>query len=515
MSDVSPFLRISQHLDDYEVDILLYLAPTVQVYLVWNTILDRYECLKLLTPQGHLSLDRMWAEARQVSRSGLPGVVPVYSSGFYHHSDSRSYPWFTMAYGEMGDLATFVRRMSDNGWSREEQLTVLWDLFRQVGHTLDELHHRSPPIIHGDIKPANIVVSGLGAGKYRALISDFGLDLRSGQTTSPRGTPHYMSPESFGPHSANPARDRYVFAVLVFEFLSGSRPFHLNKKLKNSSSPLAEYQRIQSSEVRPQFSRVCSLPGARNADNVFYRALSVDPERRYSSNAEFLDQLEKCLQLFRAVKTTANMVDGSRCRGSALRVNSFSLYQKSQNSLPEGSLSLPGDCPSTEVLSALNSEQNEFGTYNFAEFPAEESFPDDISVDEGCSLSINLENPGLNQEDGMLYIFNPPGSRDKAQVTQNKSEAQEKFLGKGSFIRGEYVLTPEVTLQITITQDYWDKANKRSTVCSIQDKANNVLILQVNRGATLEQLSGTGSGISSLQLRCGAGIVLLRNWQSS
>ncbi|KAG8994716.1 hypothetical protein FRB94_009694 [Tulasnella sp. JGI-2019a] len=101
-------------------------------------------------------------------------------------------------------------------------------LLIQVADALNFLHTRQTPIIHGDIKPDNILIGD----QFEALIGDFGMskvkrEIPSGWTTEARvgGTPLYMAPELHAEEDATPASDVYAFTFLLLEILSGKQPF--------------------------------------------------------------------------------------------------------------------------------------------------------------------------------------------------------------------------------------------------------------------------------------------------
>ncbi|KAG9032407.1 hypothetical protein FRB95_001528 [Tulasnella sp. JGI-2019a] len=100
-------------------------------------------------------------------------------------------------------------------------------LLMQVAHGLDFLHTRQPPIVHGDIKPDNILIGDA----FEALIADFGLskvkrDISSGWTTDFKPVIlWYTAPELLDEGEITSASDVYAFTIMVLEILSGRQPF--------------------------------------------------------------------------------------------------------------------------------------------------------------------------------------------------------------------------------------------------------------------------------------------------
>ena len=169
-------------------------------------------------------------------------------------------------------------------------------------------------VIHRDIKPANIMISG----GTEVKITDFGAAfLRTGKIndTVSIGTPAYMSPEQINGDILTHKTDMYCAGVVLYELLTGRRPFVsdtmpglIRKVLTENPAP--------PSNLRP------SLPAG--IDDLVLRALSKHPDDRYPSWAEFaleiasigklsvyvhsIPYIEKYAAL-RAVGTLANLPD--------------------------------------------------------------------------------------------------------------------------------------------------------------------------------------------------------------
>ena len=169
-------------------------------------------------------------------------------------------------------------------------------------------------VIHRDIKPANIMVSG----GTEVKITDFGAALlRTGKIndTVSIGTPAYMSPEQINGNTLTHKTDMYCAGVVLYELLTGRRPF-VSETMPDLIRKVLNEDPAPPSKVRP------SLPGG--IDDLVLRALAKNPDDRYPSWAEFaleiasigrlsvyvtsIPDLEKYASL-RAVGTLANLTD--------------------------------------------------------------------------------------------------------------------------------------------------------------------------------------------------------------
>ncbi|XP_037466467.1 LRR receptor kinase SERK2-like [Triticum dicoccoides] len=102
-----------------------------------------------------------------------------------------------------------------------------------IAHALEYLHDNcNPPIIHRDIKAANVLLNG----NFEAVLGDFGLARVMDQgkeivTTEIQGTVGYMAPEYRSTGKASTKTDVYGYGVLVLEIVTGKGPdFHVNVK---------------------------------------------------------------------------------------------------------------------------------------------------------------------------------------------------------------------------------------------------------------------------------------------
>lgn len=168
------------------------------------------------------------------------------------------------------------------------------DILRPLAAALDELHARG--ILHRDVKPGNVVTDWQG----RPVWIDFGLALLPRRERGPQlalaGTPAYMAPEQVLGLRPDFTSDRYSFAVLALEVLTGHRPFPSMATVDLLNAIL---------DCRPRSPSDLGLIGEA-VDAVFARALASNPQHRYPSTMAFVDELARALRSARLQPVDTN-----------------------------------------------------------------------------------------------------------------------------------------------------------------------------------------------------------------
>jgi serine/threonine-protein kinase PpkA len=175
--------------------------------------------LKVLDAGGKATnehLARFIQEYTLLSRIEHPNVIRIYDQGF---TDDHAY--IAMEYFERGDLRAELSR----GMTQSRVLQVLV----QVAQALQAVHALG--VIHRDLKPENIMMRPGGD----AALADFGvaksmLQAENAAFTQTRhgdvvGTPYYLSPEQALGQGITPATDLYSLGVMLYEMLTGQRPY--------------------------------------------------------------------------------------------------------------------------------------------------------------------------------------------------------------------------------------------------------------------------------------------------
>ena len=217
---------------------------------------------------------RLLGEARAQAALDHPHVVTVYDTG-----ESEQGLYLAMQLVEGPSLAELLEE-------RAVDARRALSLLAQIAGALDAAHARG--IVHRDVKPANVLV---GPGDH-AYLADFGLTRLRDQTalTAPgslAGTLAYVAPEVVRGEEAGAASDRYAFAAMAFQCLTGTVVFP-------RASDAAVLHAHTSDPPPPAGARRPDL-GPR-LDELFERALAKDPSERPASAERFVESLRRRME---------------------------------------------------------------------------------------------------------------------------------------------------------------------------------------------------------------------------
>jgi serine/threonine-protein kinase len=259
----------------YEIGDRLGSGGMSSVHQATDLILERTVAVKILAE--HLSDDerfvaRFRREALAVAKLIHPNIVQVYDTGI---DEGRHYIVMEYVQGRSG--AQILQRQGP----LDAETTA--EIGAQACAGLDYAHRRG--IIHRDVKPGNLMVTGGPSGGGTQLtikLTDFGIaraveQTRITQVGSVVGTAAYLSPEQVRGEEATPATDVYALGVVLYQFLTGRLPYE--------GSTLAELAvRQQNEKPLPPSTYNDDVPETLGA--AVLRALEGDPNRRYASASE-------------------------------------------------------------------------------------------------------------------------------------------------------------------------------------------------------------------------------------
>ena len=245
------------------------------VFRVRRKGLLRDFALKVLPADLRTSdLQRFRREARLVARLDHPHVVRGIEFG---RDAETGWHFLCLDLVEGPSLKKHLQAAGTLPWTRAVEITG------QVARALDYAHAQG--VIHRDLKPANVLLDRHGF----ARVTDFGLarDLGELTLTAPGevlGTPYYMSREQVRGDKATPAFDVHALGVILFELVTGERPFggesvaEVVTKILEHDPPAPSAHTEQ--RLPPGFDAICQ------------RAMSPDPQARFPSARALADALE-------------------------------------------------------------------------------------------------------------------------------------------------------------------------------------------------------------------------------
>ena len=259
----------------YRLVELLGQGGMATIYRARDAQLDRDVAVKLLRTEFGRDPDflaRFRDEARAAASLNHPNIVAVFDFG-----EEDSGPYIVMELIDGQDLASILR---ENGPLPPRQAARV---SAEVAKALHAAHVRG--IVHRDVKPSNILVGRDG----RVKVADFGIAraLAESQITLPgttMGSVHYFSPEQARGEPATQASDIYALGIVLYECLTGQRPF------SGDGAAAVALARLTTTPPRPSALRA-AVPAGPGPDRPARRWRSTRPHR-YASAAAMASALE-------------------------------------------------------------------------------------------------------------------------------------------------------------------------------------------------------------------------------
>jgi serine/threonine protein kinase len=267
-------LEAGTRVGKYEIRRLIGLGSMSAVYEAARSDTSKPVALKVLSPKRAAlpgARARFLTEATLTARVRHPHIVKVIEVG---EDGERSYLAMEMLEGE--DLARRLRHSTS--LSAGETADILGPVCEAVAAAHDS------GIVHRDLKPANIFLAILEQ-KLHPIVLDFGIANGSGDdpgaVPDPHlvfGTPYYLSPEQVADHrAASPASDQWALGVILYECLTGARPYD-GDRLDDVFTAIRAGQAVAPTERRS------GIPA--ELGQLVMRAMSLDPKGRFASVRE-------------------------------------------------------------------------------------------------------------------------------------------------------------------------------------------------------------------------------------
>ena len=264
--------------DRYEVFQHIGQGGMADVFLAVDTILNRQVAVKILRSElctDAVSVLRFEREAQAATALSHPNIVEIYDVGEY-----KGHHYIVMEYVSGKPLKKMIQQRG--ALLTEEAI----DIMIQLTGATAEAHRRG--IIHRDIKPQNVIVKSDGSIK----MLDFGIALAKGsmqltQANNVMGSVHYLAPELAKGQSASPQSDIYALGICLFEMLTGDVPFKADQAVQVALMHMHnDMPEVRS--INPQIPQ--------SVENIVIRATAKDPNKRYASCNEMLEDLRTCLR---------------------------------------------------------------------------------------------------------------------------------------------------------------------------------------------------------------------------
>jgi serine/threonine protein kinase len=263
------------HLDHYRIEGLVARSGMASIFRATDERNGRSVAIKL--PHAEMEadpilFDRFNREEEIGKKLDHPGIVKVLSD------EDRSRRYMVLEWVDGRLLRQVLNQEKILPPERAIRITL------EISRALEYIH--SLGVVHRDLKPENIMI---GPDDHVKLI-DFGIAANAGsrrltfaKLTEAMGTPDYISPEQVKGKRGDARSDVYSLGIMFYEMLTGKVPFTgpnpfviMNERLLNHPIPPREVN----PDVSPQL------------QEIIYRALERDPNKRYPNAHEFALDLE-------------------------------------------------------------------------------------------------------------------------------------------------------------------------------------------------------------------------------
>lgn len=261
-----------------------------------NKAVQQYVAIKILHKSDHMSEKRFMQEMRILSKLSHQNISQFIDADYL----ANGRPYVVMEY-------TQGQRITDYCQRKKLSINARIALFIKLCQAVQHAHRRL--VIHRDIKPDNVLVNENGQLK----LLDFGIakvieDSNYHKTQTEMGvmTPAYASPEQLFGHKIGTTSDVYSLGVLLYELLTGVRPYQ-----GQYNSPVAYAKTLENQEIDKPSAKLTQLNHDKKTvlktrnlnrwirrvsgdlDKIVLKALQFDTSQRYFTVMELIDDLNR------------------------------------------------------------------------------------------------------------------------------------------------------------------------------------------------------------------------------
>ena len=260
-----------------------------EVYKAEDTRLKRTVALKFLLPHalgGEEEKARFIREAQAAAALDHPNICTIYEI-----AEDQGRTFIAMAYLEGRDLG---KKVADGPLKIGDAL----DIAIQIAQGLEAAHAKG--VVHRDIKPTNLMITGDGTPQQLVKIMDFGLAQLAGHSRLTRdrttlGTTAYMSPQQTQGSDVDRRADLWALGVVIHEMVSGQLPF------KGDYHQAVMYS-ILNEQPQPLTGLRTGVP--MDLERIVGKALEKDVEDRYERAGDMLVDLRSLRKKLASGKST-------------------------------------------------------------------------------------------------------------------------------------------------------------------------------------------------------------------
>jgi serine/threonine protein kinase len=265
-------------IDDFTIAYLIAHGMSADVFAVWHhTLRAPLVCKRLRPVDAH---DAKWRrllrdEGAALAKLKHPGIVRL-----IHQQQRATLPYLLLEH--VGGRTLRDALIEQGHLSTAYAVRII----QHVGGALAYAHDAG--FLHRDLKPSNIILR-----EGRPVLLDFGVVWKWKLSRRPpdrSGTPQYLAPEQIMREPLTPATDVYGLGLLLFELLTGTRPFRAGADRHDQQRPLAE--RYPQLTDRPPTLRNAGRRVSTKLEAIIARCLARNQRERFQNVGELLTALD-------------------------------------------------------------------------------------------------------------------------------------------------------------------------------------------------------------------------------
>jgi anti-anti-sigma factor len=247
----------------YRIEALLGTSETGNLLKATDTRLERPVVIKVLSSSfSQAATERFRHEAQQMARLSSPHIVTVFDC-----DEEQGMVYLVMEYV---DGLSLKRRLSKESRHKPQPIVATIDVAIEILRALEYAHSKG--VVHGNLKPENVLIAD------NVKLTDFGLRwVEQGRCLTDTallvGSADYLAPEQIMGYPVEARTDLYAFGVILYEMVTGQRPF-----VTETTADILDQHLHQA----PRPPRQLNPEISRSLEHLILKLLSKEPNQRYS-----------------------------------------------------------------------------------------------------------------------------------------------------------------------------------------------------------------------------------------